>query len=366
MANSYQKSGVDYSKLDTHKVSALQAAKTTGKNIDTTAFTEVTESRGESAYVIEHDNHYLAMVQEGLGTKSLVADAVRAYTNKTHYDALAIDTVAMIVNDLITVGARPLTIQQYLACGDSNWLDDTQRMNDLIQGWKQACNEVGASWGGGETPALKGIINENVIDLAGNAVGIIQPKNRLLLGKNIQDGDAMLGFASSGIHANGLSLARSLATKLKDGYQTKLSNDSTYGEALLEPTILYSSLLQALFNAELSIHYAVNVTGHGWRKLMRPTENFTYTVDTITPAPEVLNFIQQETKMSDREAYATFNMGLGFCVYLPKSDVATALRIAKKQNIPAWEIGHISSAKTKSVVIKPLDITYTADELEIR
>lgn len=365
-SNAYAQSGVDYSKLDRLKLSAQQAALTTNQNIADTPYRELTTSRGESAYVIEADDHYLAIVQEGLGTKNLVADAVRSFSGKTHYDALAIDTVAMIVNDLITVGARPLVVQQYLACGSPEWLDDEERLHDLVTGWKFACDEVEANWGGGETPGLKGVLQENVVDLAGNAVGIISPKEHLLMGNKIQASDAIIGFASSGIHANGVSLARTIASELPNGYATTMSSGTTFGEALLAPTVLYSKLLQQLFKKNIPVHYAVNVTGHGWRKLMRPVESFSYEINTVVPVPEVLSFLQTKAKLSDYDAYATFNMGLGFCVYVPANVADKVIHIAQDLSIPAWNIGTIITSSKKSVVIKPLNITYEADELHIR
>src|SRR5258708_39976625 len=105
----YSKSGVDYAKLDYLKLLAQKSSAQTGQNIHDTPFKENSESRGESAYLLEHQDYYLAFVQEGLGTKNLVANEVRVYSGKTHYDAVAKDTVASITNDLITVGARPLS-----------------------------------------------------------------------------------------------------------------------------------------------------------------------------------------------------------------------------------------------------------------
>jgi len=365
-STAYSKSGVNYSKLDRLKRAAQKAAYATGKNLKDTQYQEVADSRGESAYLIEHQDHYLAMVQEGLGTKSLVADSVRKYTHKTFYDAIAIDTVAMIINDLITVGARPLVIQQYLATGDESWLDDIERFSDLAAGWQWACDQVGASWGGGETPGLRDIIKPEAVDLGGSAMGIVQPKTQLLTADKIKDGDAIVGFASSGIHANGVSLARQLATTLPNGYRTLLSDGQTFGEALLKPTVLFSALIQSLLTAELDVHYCANITGHGWRKLMRPNKPFCYTITTIPPVPLVLQFLCDQLHLSLHDAYGTFNMGLGMCVYLPKENVARVLKLAQRQKIQAWELGVISSTKTKKVEIKPLKIQYEANDLQIR
>lgn len=364
-SSSYSQSGVDYSKLDRLKVLAQQSAAQTSQNIEGTQFKEIPASRGESAYLLERHSYYLATVQEGLGTKSLVADEVRKFTGKTHYDALAQDTVAMITNDLITVGAKPLSVLQYLAVAESTWLDDEERMSDLVNGWRMACDNICATWGGGETPSLKGIIQAGTVDLAGSAVGIVEPKSRVLLGLKIQPGDIMIAFASSGIHANGLSLARATADFLPDRYQTKLTSGISFGEALLIPTTLYSPLLQELFEQNIELHYAVNVTGHGWRKLMRPTQSFLYQVETVPEIPEIFTFLQEKNNMSDQDMYATFNMGIGFVVYVAVKDAERALAIANT-HLQAWQLGTIQTATTSSIVIAPKNIVYQSDDLNIR
>ena len=141
MKMSYSKSGVDYKLLDPAKRMAQDAGLQTKKILEGSEFSEVTQSRGETAYVIEGVDSYYAIVQEGLGTKNLVADEVRKITGKTYYDSIAYDTVAAIINDLITVGAKPISVLAYWAVGDSKWMKDEVRMKDLVNGWKRACIE---------------------------------------------------------------------------------------------------------------------------------------------------------------------------------------------------------------------------------
>src|SRR3972149_1960471 len=169
----YSQVGDDYGTKDPIKKWAQAAARQTAVNLKKSGFKEITGSRGESAFVWEQGNLLMASVVEGLGTKNLVADAMRKITGKTYYDIIGHDTVATIINDLVTVGALPLVIHAYWAIENNDWLQDSQRMKDLISGWKSACNLSSATWGGGETPTLKGIITPNTVDLAGSAVGII-------------------------------------------------------------------------------------------------------------------------------------------------------------------------------------------------
>lgn len=361
----YQQSGVDYVSLDAVKRMAQGAGLKTAANLDRTSFKELRASRGESAYVLEASTGYMAFVQEGLGTKNLVADEMRKITGKTYYDGIAQDTVAMIVNDLITVGAQPICVMAYWAVGDSDWFKDKKRSQDLVAGWRNACDAAGVVWGGGETPALNGIINSNTIDLAGSAFGVIEPKSRLVLGNKLTAGDVIILFESSGIHANGLTLARKLVDRLPHGYATKLSDGKMYGEALLSPTIIYSRVVGEMLDKGIIPSYLVNITGHGWRKLMRHPKAFTYHVDK-TPHPSPLfQSIQEHAGLSDSEMYATFNMGAGFAIFAKEKDAQKIIALAKKHTIKAWIGGRVEKGE-KQVIIKPLGITYKAEDLKIR
>lgn len=364
MPISYKQSGVNYAPMDFLKRLAQKEGAKTAKNISA-AGVEVSSSRGESAHVIEFKDYYLASVIEGLGTKSLVADEMYKATGKTYYDSLAQDTVAMIVNDLITVGAKPINILAYWATGDSSWFEDKKRVKDLVSGWKKACDISGASWGGGETPTLTGVINKKTIDLAGASYGTITPKSRLTLGEKIKPGDKIVLFESSGIHANGLSLARKIADSLPKGYMTKISGGMTFGEALLEPTLIYSSLIQDIFNEGVDIKYMVNVTGHGWRKLMRARQSFTYRFHDIPPVPSVLQFMMEKGPISEKEAYGNLNMGAGFAIFVTASHVDKVISIAKKNKIRVYPYGTVEKGK-KQVIIEPKKIVFSSSTLQVR
>lgn len=360
----YRQSGVDYNAMDFLKRLAQNEGKKTASNL-AIGLRELPSSRGESAYVLEMNDRYLAFVEEGLGTKNLVADAMSKVTGKTYYNAIAQDTVAMMVNDVITVGAKPVTILAYWAAGRSNWFENKQRMKDLVRGWGIACDIAGATWGGGETPTLKGVIEPEAIDLAGACFGMIKPKSHLTLGDKLKEGDVIVLFASSGIHANGLTLARTLANKLPHGYQTKLPSGKTYGEALLAPTFIYSRLIEDLFTHQVDVHYMVNITGHGWRKLMRYSKPFTYRIHTLPPVPEVLQFLVKEAPVDVKEAYGNLNMGAGFAIFVPLDDADKVVRLSRKQKIEAYIVGTVEKG-IKQVVIEPLSIIYSENTLKVR
>ncbi len=361
----YEQSGVAYDLIDPLKVSAQQAAAATAANLHAHGMVEVTASRGESAYVVDVGPFYLASIVECLGTKSLVADEMYRLTGRGRFDDLAQDTLAMAINDLITVGATPLVVQAYWAAGGSEWFRDVQRSGLLVQGWLRACNACGVAWGGGETPALAGIVESGRIDLAASCTGLIAPKSRLSLGEQLSPGDAIVLLQASGIHANGLSLARRLAQELPDGYLTLLDSGTDFGSALLAPTVLYSPVTEALHQAGVPIHYAANITGHGWRKLLRHPRALTYRIHQLPPVPEVLSFIQRHARMDDEEAYGTLNMGAGFALFVAAHDVDRTLQAAHSVGVGAWLAGEVESGP-KELIVEPLGVRFSGQSLQLR
>ncbi len=364
----YKDTGVDYGVMDPFKRMCQLEAVKTAKNLERFGLREMAFSRGESAYLIEFPDFFLAHVEEGLGTKNLVADETRKLTGKTYYDHVAQCAVAMIVNDMITLGALPVSIAMHLAAADSGWFADEQRCRDLIAGWKKACDLAGACWGGGETPTLKGIIMPGTVEINGSGIGLIRPKGRLIDPAFIRDGDRIVFLESSGIHANGLTLAREIAERHPLGYGAKLSDDSLYGEALLVPPSIYVNVIDALQRHDIMIHYAVNITGHGWRKLMRASEPFVYVIEKIPDPQPVFVFMQEHGRLSDKEACGNLNMGAGFALYLPEKDLGLAIDLIRWGcGIKAWDAGYIEKrGRQKKVVIGPKNLVFPGRSLAVR
>jgi phosphoribosylformylglycinamidine cyclo-ligase len=362
----YEQSGVNYDKIDPLKVAAQRAAAGTATQLAQHGFSEVAASRGESAYVVDVGPFYLASIVECLGTKALIADEMTRLTGEQHYASIAQDTIAMAVNDLITVGATPLVVQAYWAAGGSDWFDDERRSRALLEGWQRACEACGVAWGGGETPALAGVVEAGRIDLAASCTGIVQPKQRLTLGDALAPGDAIVLLASSGIHANGVSLARKLAARLPQGFLTPVDQSgTTLGAALLAPTTLYAGVSQALWHAGIVPHYCVNITGHGWRKLLRHAKALTYRIAKVPPVPPVLAYIASEAGHDAREAYSTLNMGAGFAFFVAPEDAVRAVEVARAQGIDAWVAGQVEAGR-KELVIEPLGLRFGDDDLQLR
>ena len=330
------------------------------------AYREPAATRGESAYLIEGEDHYLAHVEEGLGTKNLVADAMQALTGRCYYRAVAIDTVATIVNDLVTCGALPISIAMHAAVGDSDWFADEDRARELVAGWAEGCRLSSAVWGGGETPTLKGMIDPKVIVLAGSAVGKVAPKENRITGE-VRDGDAIIFLASSGVQTNGLTLCRKIADNLPDGYLTKLSDGTLYGEALLAPSIIFVAFVKACLERSIKLNYVAHVTGHGWRKLMRLDEPFVYEIDRIRPIPPLFEFLMKVGPIEMREAFATFNMGVGFAAIVAAAAADQTVEAAVGAGYDAWVAGRVrSDGDRKAVVVPELDLVFEGDTLNLR
>ncbi len=355
---------VNYSQADPIKILAQKQGLATASNMPF-GFREVAGTRGESAYVFQMGEQWGAIVQEGLGTKSLIAQAVYEATGTSHFAAIAQDTVATVINDLISVGATPVVLNAYWSSSSYKWLTDKTLAEDFVKGWRAACDLSKVVWGGGETQSLPGVVAEGALEFAGSGFGVIQSQKHLVQGQNLCAGDAIVLIAASGVHANGISLIREIAAGLPDGYQTELGNGTLFGEAALTPTHIYAQLVLALQAAGLDIHYLSNITGHGWRKLMRAEVDFSYIMTAVPPVPEIFKFIAKQSGNSDQDMYGNFNMGAGYAVYIPADQVEQVQAVAKAVGLHSWIAGRVD-AGPKQVVIEPINLTFAGETMEMR
>src|SRR3989344_2755891 len=362
--NPYELAGVNYRVMDPGKIEAQGRALRTAKNLERFGFKLIAESIGEPATVIDMGDFHLAFTMEGLGTKNLILDDPNSgFDDEQLYYNIGKSSVAVGANDNICVGAQTFLIGPHWGTGE-NWFTD-KKHQALIDGWCDACDEVGAFYGGGETSMLKGLMYSHASDLSGAFIGIIRPKEQLTLGQKLEAGDHIVLVESSGIHDNGLTLARKVGSMLPDRYHTRLPSGLTYGEALLKPTLLYAGLQKDLFEAGVGIHYMANVTGHGWRKLMRAGQSFTYRMHTIPDVPEEIQLIQETANLTDTDMFETFNNGAGFAFYVSSAQAALVQEIAKKRNFMTWDAGIVEEGP-KQVIIEPKGIIFSEDTLQIR
>lgn len=360
----YRRSGVDYDVLDEVKREAIALASATAPLLAASSGTEVSESRGSSAYVFEINGTTLALVVEGLGTKSIIASDYLDATGISRFADIAQDAVAAIVNDVISVGAQPLVVTAYFATGDAAWYGTRERSLDLLNGWRKACEQAGAVWGGGESPALPDVITPGAIELAGSALGLIPCGRAPVLGSDISVGDKILLLPSSGLHANGASLARRVASRLPAGLLTELPSGRHLGDALLDPTRIYAAFVRELLASPVVPRFLNGITGHGFLKIMRADVAVRYEITTLPPVPEVLQFLVDQLEMPPSEAYSTLNMGAGYVAIVSPEDVDEALRAARKSGHDALVAGEVLEGD-RALAITSLGIEYRDDDFQL-
>jgi phosphoribosylformylglycinamidine cyclo-ligase len=364
--NSYRDAGVDYAVLDAGKRLALDKALSTSALLAAAGGAAVDASRGEPAFVFELGEQRFGLVLEGLGTKSIVAQAYLEETGEDHFGAVAYDAVAAIVNDLICVGALPLVVNAYFSTGSGDWYGEAGRYASLLEGWRSACEDAGCVWGGGESPSLPGLVSPDHIELAGAAIGAIPAGTEPLLGDKLRAGDEIVLVASSGLHANGASLARHLAERLPEGWRTPLPEapGTDFGRGILAPSISYVALLRRLLGERLPVSYVSHITGHGMLKLMRPDAALTYRLRSLPPVPPVLSFLAERSEMDSRSAYSTLNMGAGLAVYCAAGSGAEVAAAATEEGLEATVAGTVEEGPRR-VVLEPVGVTFDSDELRL-
>jgi phosphoribosylformylglycinamidine cyclo-ligase len=362
--SAYSSAGVDYHTLDAGKRDALSLALSTSGLLGAHGARARDESRGEPAFVFELGERAFAFVLECLGTKSIIARQVQEQLGLVAFDAVAYDTVAAVVNDLCCVGALPLVVNAYFATGSSDWYADRARHESLLAGWLEACSDAGAAWGGGESPSLSGLVAAGDIELAGCAIGAVPEHRRPILGGELVPGDEIVFVASTGLHANGASLARKTAAELADGYATRLPSGRAFGEALLDRSANYVPFVRALLNAEVPVHYLSHLTGHGLLKLMRPRRELGYEIETLSAVPEVLELLVRHNDLTPAQAYSTFNMGSGFAVYCAAGDGERVAEIARSAGHEAHVAGAVTDGPRR-VALAEVEVVFESEDMDL-
>ncbi|WP_290597726.1 MULTISPECIES: phosphoribosylformylglycinamidine cyclo-ligase [unclassified Archaeoglobus] len=263
------------------------------------------------AGVIDCGDFGIAITTDGVGSKILVAEAI----NK--FDTIGIDCVAMNVNDLVAVGAEPLAMVDYIAIEKP----DERIMAEIAKGLEEGCRIANITLLGGETATLPEIIRG--FDLAGTAIGVVE-KDKIVTGERVEPGDVIVAIPSSGIHSNGLTLARKVVEMAGMSYHDKF-NGKTIGEELLTPTRIYMEVLDVLKRCD--VHGLAHITGSGLLKLKRLRGDVKYVVDKPLEPQKIFRLIQELGEVDEDEMYRTFNMGMGFMIVLPEDEAGKAVKL---------------------------------------
>lgn len=277
---------------------------------------------GEYAGLIEYGDDVLALTTDGVGTKILVAEAL------DDYSTVGIDCIAMNVNDLIAMNVEPLAFVDYLVVEEP----DEGVSEEIGEGLADGAERADVRVVGGETAVMPEVVDG--VDLAGSCVGTASPDD-VIDGSDVQEGDALVGIPSNGIHSNGLTLARKALTGGdEEAYHENVPyGDSTVGEELLKPTRIYTEVLDVA--KEYDIRGTAHITGGGFTNLERIADG-RFVVDSPLPTPPVFDLIQDGGEVADDEMYRTFNMGTGFVLVVP-DDEADAVAEA----VDGGVIGHV-------------------------
>jgi phosphoribosylformylglycinamidine cyclo-ligase len=297
---------------------------------------------GYYANVLDLGNNLgLAISTDGVGTKILIAEAMRKY------DTIGIDCIAMNVNDVICVGAEPIAMTDYVAVGNA----DGSVLSEIATGLRRGAELAGISIPGGELAQIGEIVKG--IDLVGSCVGLVA-LDRVITGRDVQPGDAVIGFASSGVHSNGLTLARDvlIGERTARVFEHVPELGRTLGEELLEPTTIYVKLALQLLG-ELNVRALAHITSDGFLNLARVDAAVGFRIESLPETPPIFGMIKREGALSAADLFLVYNMGIGFCAIVPADEADRALQVARTEGIKAWHIGTCTDDPDRTVHIVP-------------
>ena len=330
MTITYKSAGVDVSKIK-------QSQKAIGKIISSThrvsKIAKIAHGFGHYAGIVEiSGGKLLATHTDGVGTKVMIANLMKKY------DTVGIDCVAMNVNDIICIGATPISFVDYIAANKN----DQTLFKKIVKGLAVGAKKAAVPIVGGETAIMPDLISGKGFgfDLAGMVVGILS-KKQMILGNKIKKGDVIIGAKSSGLHSNGYSLARKVLLS-KYSVKDKIKGIGVLGNALLTPTEIYVKPVLEMLD-RCKINGLAHITGGAFTKLLR-LKKMGYDLDCMPKAPALFELIQKRGVKTE-EMYKTFNMGIGFCVIAPKNEASKIKSIFKKHKIKSQEIGRITNKK---------------------
>lgn len=275
---------------------------------------------------------------DGVGTKLKLAFLL------DKHETIGIDCVAMCVNDIACAGGEPLFFLDYIACGKN----EPEKIATIVSGVADGCVQSGAALIGGETAEMPGFYPEDEYDLAGFAVGVVDEKD-LITGKELKDGDVLIGMASSGVHSNGFSLVRRVFNMKPEVLNAEYEClGTTLGKALLEPTKIYVKALRSVKEAGVRIRACSHITGGGfYENIPRMLKDDIHAVvkKDSYPIPPIFGMLMDNGNIGEKDMYSTFNMGLGMIIAVDKDDVDKSMEAIKAAGEEPYVVGHVEKGE---------------------
>jgi len=321
--DAYTQAGVSQSGAD----AAVDALVAHLSRIDTGKPSRVVPLPGHYASVLRLDERTgIAFGTDGVGTKMVVAEQLG------RFETIGIDCIAMNVNDLICVGAEPIALVDFILCPTA----DPKMCGAIGEGLRRGAELSGIEIPGGEIAQVGDVVNG--LELAGSAIGLVQ-LDRIVDGASIAPGDVVIGLPSSGLHSNGYTLARKVLADIP------LDDDRLgrpLGEILLDPTEIYVRPILELLASDVDVRGLAHITGDGLNNLLRLGEGVGYEIDHPLPAQAIFELIAGVGGIEDAEMHEVFNMGCGFCVTVPESDLDAALALLRAHYPEARRVGRVT------------------------
>lgn len=365
----YAQAGVDYSRIADFKAAMIEVSRATREfparhNIGVVDDQEVSHAAGW--WYMSGNCPVFMTLTEGLGNLNYVAEWMYQQdpSGPTYYDRIARAAALIIACDLQAHGARPFLWTDEVAAGQDAWFADQRRAADYARGCWDICRELGVWLGQGESPALRYLVNtlppvRHCPTLSGSMTGIVNPRSRLITGKNVRPGDVILGAPTPFIHANGITalIRRVLGDPdpekrkdypgLDEGFFTRLPNGRSVGDEALQPMVSYAALLDLLAHNGVTINRIVPGTGGGLAKLAVDKRPYTYKLyNWPSELPVIMQFLR-ELGMSWRDLATTFNCGIGMYLIVPREMATRALDLAEKNGHGLMQLGLVEEGERK-------------------
>ena len=288
---------------------------------------------GHYANVLRLDeSRGLALSCDSVGSKVIVCEQLG------RYDTIGLDLFGMNANDVICVGADPIALLDYIAVEEAN----PEVLEQIGIGLRRGAEQAGVEIPGGELAVLPEVVrghpSPHGFDLVGFCVGLVD-LHAVVTGDHVEPGDTIIGIPSSGIHSNGLSLARNVLTDLDE----ELAG-TTVGDHLLEPTVIYVGAIRELLESDVEVRGLAHITGDGFLNLLRLEAHAGYRIDAPLPVPPIFTAIAERGGVEDAELYEVFNMGCGFCVVVPREQTDAAIQILEQRHPGTAAIGQTTTA----------------------